>query len=197
MPTAAAQIMLYSKLEDNIADEGFLKGLIYRMLRAFSKKGYKRAVTQFPEIKEIFLEYLSSQAAIEKQNIQDIDRAADPTAKMLSKLFALCHLKGETRALTRLGYCMGRWIYLIDAAADLEQDIKKGRYNPLTAEAKDKEDINAFLKERLEPSLNMCIAEAKGAFELLDIMRFKNILGNIIYLGLEESQKEIFNKEKK
>ncbi len=197
MPSAAAEIMLYCKLEDNISDEGFLKATLYKMLRLFTKKGYRRASAQFPELKEIFDEYIKSQRKIEDDNIQNIDIAADPTAKMLSSLFALCSLNGEDRALKRLGYCMGRWIYILDAAADLESDIKKGRYNPLTEEAKSKENISVFLKERIEGSLNMCISESKAAFELIDIMRFKNILGNIVYLGLEESQNQVLNKENK
>lgn len=193
MPTAAAQIMLYSKLNDNIADEGFFKKTIYKILRSFSKKGYKKAVTEYPQLKNIFDEYLTSQKNLEKENLQDIDMAADPTAKMLSKLFALCSPNGETRALARLGYCMGRWIYLMDAAADLSDDIKKNRYNPLTNDAKNQSDIKKYLKKRLEGSLNICISEATIAFELIDIKRFKNILGNIIYVGLEDSQKHILN----
>ncbi|MEE1025642.1 MAG: DUF5685 family protein [Acutalibacteraceae bacterium] len=196
MPTAAAEIMLYSKLCDNIADEGFFKGCFYRVLRAFSKKGYKKAAEQFPQVEEIFKEYLENQNALERDNIQDIDLAADPTAKMLSKLFMLCSPNGETRALERLGYSMGRWIYILDAANDLQDDIKKKRYNPFKSEIKEDTDIKEFIKNRVTSSLNICIGEAEGAFDLLDIMRFKNILGNIIYVGLEDSQQQIINKEK-
>lgn len=196
MPTAAAQIMLYSKINDNIADEGFLKGIGYRALRLISKRGYRRAAEKFPELNEIFKEYIASQNVLENKNETDIDLAAEPTAKMLSKVFALCSPNGETLALERLGYSLGRWIYILDAAADLEKDIKKNRYNPFKSEVKENTDINAFLKERVTFSLNMCINEAENAFDLLDIQRFKNILGNIIYVGLEESQKCIINKEK-
>lgn len=196
MPTAAAQIMLYFKLSDNIEDEGFFKSLLYRLLRLLSKKGYKKASNEFPELNFLFLEYLKSQKEVEKSSLQNFDAAADPTAKMLSKLFAMCSNDDETRALERLGYCLGRWIYLMDAAADLENDIKKGRYNPLSDEAKSQADLKEFLNSRLLAQLNICIKEAAAAFELLDIKRFKNILGNIIYLGLEDSQKQIFLKEK-
>jgi len=195
MPTAAAEIMLYSKLNDNIADEGFLKGIGYRVLRLFSKSGYKKAAAKYPELDLIFKEYLKAQNELEKRNETDIDIAAEPTAKMLSSLFALCSPDGETRALERLGYVIGRWIYILDAAADLEKDIKKNRYNPFKSEIKEN-NINEFLKQRVLPSLNMCIGEAENAFELLNIERFKNILGNIIYVGLEESQNAVIFKEK-
>ena len=86
---------------------------------------------------------------------------------------------------------------MLDAAADLKQDIKKGRYNPFTDAAKAYQNINQFLKDKVLGSLNICITEAEAAFELISIMRFKNILGNIIYIGLEDSQNQILNKENK
>ncbi len=196
MPSAAAEIMLYCKLEDNIKDEGFFKSCFYSVLRALCKNGYNKAVKEFPELDNLFKEYIANQNKIEIENLQNIDAAADPTAKMLSNLFAFCGVGNETRALERLGYCMGRWIYLMDAAADLKDDLKKGRYNPLTYEAKKQTDLDLFLKQRLFEQLNICVKEAAAAFELIDIMRFKNILGNIIYLGLEDSQNNLFLKEK-
>ena len=189
MPTAAAAIMLYSKLNDNIADEGFLKGLGYRLLRLLSRKGYKKAVADFPKIGEVFTEYLKAQNKVEENNTSDVDIAAEPTAKMLSELFRLCAPNGETRALERLGYSMGRWIYILDAAVDLQKDIKKNRYNPFKAEVNDNTNLTEFFQNRIIPSLNICISEAEAAFDLLDIKKLKNILGNIIYIGLEESQK--------
>ncbi len=203
MPTAAAAIMLYAKLNDNIADEGFLKGLVYRLLRLLSKRGYKKAAAKFPEIDNIFSEYIKSQNEIETANSSDIDLAAEPTAKMLSQLFELCSQNGETRALKRLGYSMGRWIYILDAAADLEKDIAKKRYNPFKSKVSEDTDLNDFFNAHILPRLNICIGEAEMAFELLEIMRLKNILGNIVYVGLEESQQRIIkrseshNKEKR
>ncbi len=196
-PLAAAQIMLYYKLMDNIEDEGFFKSTFCRALKLLSKKGYKKAVLEFPLLDEVFKNYFKGQTDIERNNIFDIDKAADPTAKMLSKLFELCGVGEETRALSRLGYCMGRWIYILDAAADLKEDIRKNRYNPLKERALKEDNLDAFLKETLTYSLNCSVNEAIAAFELVEIMRFKNILGNIIYLGLFESQNKILNCEEK
>ncbi len=197
MPTAAAVIMLYSKLNDNIADEGFFKGLGYRLLKLLSKKGYKKAAKRFPQIDEIFKEYIFAQNELENNNETNIDIAAEPTAKMLSKLFALCSPNNKTLALERLGYSVGRWIYILDAAADLRQDIKKNRYNPFKFKVDESTDITQFLNQKVVFSLNMCIGEAQNAFDLLDIERFKNILGNIIYIGLEDSQKAVLDSKSK
>jgi hypothetical protein len=89
------------------------------------------------------------------------------------------------RCLNRVGYCIGRYIYMLDAAVDLADDLKLNRYNPLK-NIVDKNDINEFIL----PQLNICIAEAAKAYELIDIKKFKNILDNLIYLGLQDTFKK-------
>ena len=118
-----------------------------------------------------------------------MDKAADPTAKVLSKILMLCSEDQlQKRVLERIGYCLGRYIYLLDAACDLEDDIKKGRYNVLKADVQG--NVKEYAKERTEPQLYFCVNEAAKAFELLEIKKYKPILGNIIYLGLEETFKK-------
>ena len=49
-------------------------------------------------------------------------------------------------------------------------------------------------KEEIASKLYFCANEAALAFELLENKKFKSILGNIIYLGLEETFKKELNK---
>ena len=39
----------------------------------------------------------------------------------------------------------------------------------------------------MKVQLNLCIAEAANAYELLEIKKYKTILDNVIYLGLKET----------
>ena len=194
MPAAAAMIMIYYKLIDNIADEKGLKKLGYFMLKPFFGRARKKAAKQYPEIEDIVADCIKAQTKLEKENCTELDVAANPTAKALSEIFMLCSDDEiQKRVLNRLGYCIGRYIYLLDAACDLNDDIKKGSYNVLKNGIEN--DIKAYLKDRVEPQLYFCINEACKAFELLEIKKFKSILGNIIYLGLEETfKKEIGEK---
>lgn len=194
MPMAATQIMLYYKLLDNIADEGFFKRIFYRFIKLLSAKGYKKAKHKFEKIDKIFSDYFSSQQRIEAQHTADIDAAADPTAQMLSQLFAMCSESGTDPALKRLGYCLGRWIYYIDAAADYKEDCRKGKYNPFAFSAEKHAGLTDLQRQKIKSTLYECINEAALAFELIDICRFKNILGNIIYLGLEYSQNKVLGE---
>ena len=184
MPSAAAMIMLYYKLLDNIADEKGFKKLGYIFIKPFFKSAHRKAAKNYPQIEKIVANYISEQQSLEKENCDSIDKAADPTAKALAEIFSLCS-ENETdkRVLNRMGYCIGRYIYLIDAFCDLEEDIKKGRYNPLKSCTDDP-------KEMITAQLNICISQTGAAIQLLNIEKFKNILDNIVFLGLEDTMKK-------
>ena len=194
MPSAAAMIMLYYKIKDNIADEKGFKKLGYALLLPIFSSAHKKAAKFYPEIEDAVSQYIEEQNKLEAENCDSIDKACDPTAKVLSKILMLCsNDEMEKRVLERLGYCLGRYIYLLDAACDLGEDIKNKRYNVLSFNATD--NIKEYVKEKTSPQLYFCINEATKAFELLNIKKYKTILGNILYLGLEETFKKELENE--
>ena len=167
---------------DNIEDEKGIKKFAYKILSVLLKSSHNKAAKDYPLIEKAVKNYITEQQTVEKSGCHDIDAAAQPTSDVLSYLFSLCSENdNDKRALSRLGYCLGRFIYIADAIDDYEKDIKKGRFNPLS-------DYNDA-KERAERNIYLCINEAISAFELINIQKFKNILGNIIYMGLEDGYK--------
>lgn len=182
MPAAAAMIMSYYKLADNIHDEKGIKKLCYIALKPIMNSAHKKAEKQYPLIESIVYEYINKQSQLEEENCLEIDRAADPTAMALSEILKLCGRDdSQKRILERIGYCLGRYIYLLDAFCDLSDDIKKGNYNCL------KNKPSFEVKEYIKTQIYFSINEAAKAFELLDVKKYKPILGNIIYLGMEET----------
>lgn len=195
MPSAAAMIMLYYKILDNIADERGFKKVGYLLLKPIFSRAHKKAAKQYPNIESYVSEYINAQNTLEKNGCTSIDEAADPTAKVMEQILSLCSDdEAQKRVLARLGYCLGRYIYLLDAAVDLPDDIKQGSYNVF--KTKEGDDIKQYIKITVTPQLYFCVNEAARAFELLDINRYKHILGNIIYLGLEETFLKELNDEK-
>ena len=191
MPAAAAMIMVYYKILDNIADERGIKKFGYRFLKGIFRRAHKKAVKKYPQIEEMVKDYITAQSTLEKAGCASIDEAADPTAKVMQQLLSLCSEdEMQKRVLDRLGYCLGRYIYLLDAAVDLPEDTKKGGYNVL------QNVDDAEIKDRITKQLYFCANEAARAFELLDIKKYKTILGNIIYLGLEETFLKELNNER-
>ena len=192
MPAAAAMIMVYYKLLDNIADEKGIKKLGFILLKPLFSHAHKKAARLYPKVEEIISGYIAEQTALENENCTELDRAADPTAKALSALLQLCSEDlTQKRVLDRLGYCLGRYIYILDAACDLPEDIKSGSYNCLVASLEG--DPQKHARDRATPQLYFCANEAGRAFELLDIKKYRTILGNIIYLGLEDTFKKELN----
>ena len=193
MPAAAAMIMLYYKIKDNIADEKGFKKFFYLLLKPVFSGARKKAKMRYPEIEDIVKRLMDKQFLLEKKACKNVDEACDPTATALSEILMLCsNDTNQKRVLSRLGYCLGRYIYMLDAACDLEEDKIKNRYNVLNR--KEISDTNEYIKSEIYPKLYFCINEASKAFELLDIKKYKNILGNIIYLGLEDTFKKELSK---
>lgn len=180
-PSAAAMIMLYYKLLDNIDDEKGIKKLAYVFVRPFFASARKRALKKYSQADEIFKAYIDRQKKVEKEKCGDIDLAAEPTADCMAELFSMLSNDAVSdRCLRRMGYTIGRYIYILDAAADFEEDKKKGRYNPFLL-------CGGLDIDFVKSQLNICIAEAANAYELLELKRCKSLLDNIIYLGLKEA----------
>ena len=102
--------------------------------------------------------------------------------------------------LSRIGYHMGKWIYLIDAADDIEENILSGAYNPLLfrfSYDKDAETTEKF-RRRIEPNLRFnlyhYLAELSNYTDSLDIKKNKGIIDNVIYLGLNRKTEEIISR---
>lgn len=189
LPAAAAMIMLYYKLADNAGDEKGIKKLGAKIAKSVFASSHKKAARAFPEVEKIVADYIEEQNRFEQGGKLNVDAAADPTAKALGKIFALFGKNsGEQRALKRLGYCMGRYVYVMDAANDFKKDLKQGSYNPFKDKTKEE------MLKSAEMAVRFSSLEAQRAFELLNICKFKDILGNIIYLGLEETANEVFKK---
>ena len=161
MPAAAAMIMLYYKILDNIADERGIKKIGYWCLKPIFSRAHKKAAKQYPDIEGYVFDYITAQNALEKSGCNSIDEAADPTAKVMEQILSLCSEDEiQKRVLSRLGYCIGRYIYLLDAAKDFVEDLKNNSYNVLKSDAVT--DLQSAAK-RVEPQLYFCINEAGKA----------------------------------
>lgn len=99
----------------------------------------------------------------------------------------------QKRVAERLGYLMGRYVYLCDALDDLEDDREKGNYNPFLAD----QSAGPEQVENAIGTLYLTIAEAAKTFELLELKRFEPILANILYQGMKETVDSIVSKKEK
>ena len=115
---------------------------------------------------------------MEKQRCQDIDALCRPAGQMMGACFAW-RQDGFAPALERMGAALGRFIYLMDAYEDYDQDVRAGRFNPLTA-LHQEQDYEA----RMADILNMEMAQCVEAFDYLPIEQDAALLRNILYSGV-------------
>ncbi|MCL2487530.1 MAG: DUF5685 family protein [Oscillospiraceae bacterium] len=191
---AMSALLTRHKLRDQLADGGFWKRIAAKCLLLFSKRGYRKAKKQYPEAAEQIEHWIARQSALEAAQTASLDAAAEPTAAILAGMLSYESKAEQRPALERLGYCLGRWIYLTDAADDLEEDLKQGSYNPFiltrNIQKNDPDKINAVRKD-CEQSLNACLAECETAYYLLDRHRFDDILKHILTEGMPAAQKYV------
>ncbi len=200
LSASAAMIIFYHKICDNIKDNGFISKLKYLAVKPAAYFYKRRAAKSYPELESAISSQLCRQNEIESSGSAGIDLAADPTANALAGIFeSLSADETQKRVLFRFGYLLGRWIYLIDAADDFEDDVSSGGFNPfavkLKASSADKASIFAMTEEA-QKILNYTVTELAKAYELITIHRFKPIMDNIVYLGLKNTQEAIFKKSK-
>jgi hypothetical protein len=153
------------------------------------KRTYKKLMVIYPEKCAIINKRLEELFLLEKSNCDSIDKAAEPFAKLMEEVLDYEKLDDNSRRVLRwMGYNLGKWIYLIDAFDDLEDDIKNASYNPFLTHFKyDGKDVCEFktdIKEQVEFTLLYCLGETSKAFELLTTKENKGILENILYIGM-------------
>ncbi len=192
---AVSVIMTYYKLTDTIEDSGFLKKTGASILKLLFRRNYRKAVKAYPEINDKVAVMMEEQRQAE-QNNSDIDRAAEPTAHLVSDLCTVISPGDEQkRILGVFGYFVGRWIYIMDAADDLEKDMKHQNFNPFQ---KIHSGEIAATMEYCNQVLNMTASHLAMAYDLIELTEFKEILDNIVYNGLPCRQKRIlFDKYQK
>lgn len=180
-------ILSYWKLRDTVADEGFWRGLPARALSWLLLPGYRKAARARPEFDQTVRQQLKKLGQLEKERCASLDRPADAFACLLQAAAPDTGDAGQDRAMGQLLYHLGRWIYLLDAQDDLEEDRDKGRYNPVLLRFGPEGDTKS-LGVTLEHSLNLM----RSACALLPLGRQQALVENVLYLGLPLVQRAVF-----
>ncbi len=125
----------------------------------------------------------------EQEQCTDLDEASGHFGEIMAQI--LVYRKDEwEQDLRRMGFFLGKFIYLLDAFEDVERDAKTGNYNVFAQECR-KEGF----AQRTEQVLSMMMAECSRAFERLPIVENAGILRNILYSGVW-SRYELVKRER-
>lgn len=192
--------LAYHKVLDDIADDGDLKARAAERLLAGA---YERARTRIPEQCAEIERAMAAIRTIEEAGRSnedalsggagtacdspfsadatdavlafDPDAAAHEFGRMLGRLFA--HNQGFwAKTMEELGRGLGRFIYLMDAAVDFDDDAASGSYNPFVALGSDAEAMRA--------TLALAAADAAVPYERLPLVQDAHLMDAILYSGV-------------
>ena len=167
--------LAYYKCVDDWKDEKKLSRLAYSRLL---KNKDKKAEALWKKKTADIIKHLNEISAMEKAGETDIDKISGCFGKIMEEILAWREDEWEP-ALRRMGFYLGKFIYLMDAYEDLQKDRRTGNYNPfLPIMGRPDYEENAL------QILTMMAASASKAFEKLPVLENVDILRNILYAGI-------------
>ena len=173
---ADMNIMLsyYNLLDDWRDDRRYIRKAAAMLL----SRRVKQLVRRYPRQAAALQRYMRELLETEKNDENDLEKAACLTGELLAEIFVYTEDIWES-SLRQMGMYLGKFIYLMDAFEDVDQDLESGSYNPLKG-IRGREDF----PELARSILMMQMAECCKAFERLPLELDVGILRNILYSGV-------------
>lgn len=177
-------ILTYYKLLDDWKDE---KKITSRVgLQAYHQT-FLELREKYPKKCEVIHKCLGLLQQCEERGEENIDVVARYFGKLMSELFVYKEDVWES-TLRKMGFYLGKFIYILDAYDDADKDIKDDNYNALIPMYIEKD-----FDEKCEEMLNFILAECTAQFEKLPCVEDVEILRNILYAGVWDK----FDKKRK
>lgn len=181
-------ILTYYKCLDDWQDERKALRKLYSCALMLGRDDFSKYEVKIQLIKD----RLEKIGELESEGSNDLDKLSGYFGEALAGIFAYTNDEWE-KSLARVGFHLGKFVYILDAYDDLEKDIKKKSFNPLISRlngfsgndpskisSKEWERISTWVKEVLMLSAAECAKE----FEKLPIIKNVEILRNILYSGI-------------
>ena len=198
-------VLAHFKALDDQRDGKTYKGWLGRFI---TMESYGDVKSRYPEVCAIVDKQMERLGMLEETGSGYLDMLSSLSGRVMEAVFAGYFEGGldeETedptlRIVRRIGYQMGRWVYLIDALDDIRDDLKNGDYNPLVKSFhydKEKENWKDFSKRIYDDMENNLMATLKDmaiSLDLLKTHRNEAIAENVFFKGLLAQTDRILTK---
>ena len=179
-------LLTYYKLEDNLLDDKGVKDILAYNLY---KSKLKIAHEKYPHKSKIIKEQMKLLNELEKNKEYNIDKVSNTFGELMGEIFAYKKDKYEDD-LRRIGFNIGKYIYILDAYEDLNEDYKKERYNPFMEYINKREE----LKIRVDRLISISLGLLASSIDRLNLQVNRGIIENIVYSGVYLRYKNILEK---
>ena len=179
-------LLTYYKLEDNLLDDKGVKDILaYNLYKSKLKMAHKK----YPHKSKIIKEQMKLLNELEKNKEYNIDKVSNTFGELMGEIFAYKKDKYEDD-LRRIGFNIGKYIYILDAYEDLNEDYKKERYNPFMEYINKREE----LKIRVDRLISISLGLLASSIDRLNLQVNRGIIENIVYSGVYLRYKSILEK---
>ena len=179
-------LLTYYKLEDNFLDDKGIKDIFAYNLY---KSKFNLAHKKYSSKSNIIKEQMQLLNKLEKENEYNIDKVSNTFGELMGEIFSYKNDEYEEN-LRRIGFNIGKYIYILDAYEDLEEDYKKGRYNPFMEYI----DRSEELKIKVDRLISISLGLLASSIDNLNLQINRGIIENIVYSGVYLRYKNILEK---
>lgn len=175
---AAMNILLsYHNLVDDWEDD---KSVLSKAFSTLIKNDVNKAGHIYEKKALAIKTQLANMSELEKNRCNDVDIISDEFGKLMEELILYKNDNFE-KNLRKIGFNLGKYIYILDAYLDFQEDKKKNSYNPYIMAGY---DFDKKLHLDVDDKLVEVLGMFAGEIDKLPIIRDKNIIDNILYSGI-------------
>ena len=164
----------YYQLLDDWHDD---KKISAKVLADSFKKHLASIEQRYPRQCGAIRDCLDKLNVLEKENCPNPDEPAACFGHLMAELLVY-HDDLWADTLRQVGFHLGRFIYMADAAVDYRKDERKGKYNPFLVMGTGEDWA------RWEEYLVLAMGRCTANYEKLPLVQDKAILDNILYSGV-------------
>ena len=179
-------LLCYHHFVDDWKDEHQKKAMVG--IRSFHRR-YLKIKRRYPKKCAEIERCLRELSELEKKKEKNLDRVSGSFGKLMAELMVYQSDEWE-QELRKIGFYLGKFIYLMDAYDDLEKDRRENNYNPLLFISGEEK-----FEENCRNMLTMMMAECTEHFEKLPCIENVEILRNILYAGVWNKYEAIQKKK--
>ena len=191
---AISVIMIWHKFHNDVVDGEKLKqGIVVAL-----NNSYKHAASNYPEADRAICESLQQIAQLENIRTEDAEAIMAIFGALAMELVnSAPHSEKRDSSLQQLlgniACEIGKWIYCMDFYDDLEQDKKKGQYNPLLVQA-EKEALSVKqVRARFRKTIDHHVEELQRMCAFLPYEGFQAIILNVLHEGVVAVTADVYS----
>ena len=183
-------ILTWWKLQDTLRDGRWWERLGSRAASLLLRRHYRAAAARRPAFDAAVRQCLDELHRMEEERLPSLDRPADAFARILQAAALPQEPAARATGTGQILYHVGRWIYLADAWDDLEEDRRRGNYNPLLVLYGDEAVSRG---ESLRETMHASLGVAGTALALLDWGSWTPLLAHVLGTGLPAVDEAVFS----